>query len=100
MAPDKVVHLKGGLGLLALALPVTLVMGLLGAHWLAIGLVNAGLAGAGAVEGAQWAENRSGRLPRRDVSLSDFLHSAVPCWAAAAVAQLAASHFGVPQWPS
>lgn len=104
MAPDKIVHLKGGALLMLAALAITVALWWLGAHWLSIGLVNAGLAGAASVEGAQWADNRgeiaAGRPARHDVSLEDFAASLAPCIAASVAVQLAAFHFGLPQWPS
>jgi hypothetical protein len=92
LAPDKILHLKGGLIVLLAALAVALVGHQVGVHWLPLLLVVAGLAAGASVEATQLADNRRaaalGQLAPHEVSVADLAASAAPCWAAAVVIEL------------
>ena len=89
LAADKITHLKGGLLALLGSAGLAIALLAVGAHALTVALAVAGLAAGGAVEGAQAAVNRAaiarGVAPPHEVSASDLLASAAPCWAACVV---------------
>lgn len=102
LAPDKILHLKGGLIVLLAALAMAIVSQQLGLHWLTLVLSVAGLAAGASVEATQYADNRraaaAGQLAPHDVSPADLVASAAPCWAVAVGVELAHQAQRLPAW--
>lgn len=102
LAPDTIIHLKGGLLVLIGALVITAVCQVAGLHWLATLLLVVGFVAGASVEGTQKADNdradSAGAARPHEVSALDLVASAAPCWAVAIAIELAHQAQRLPAW--
>lgn len=102
LAPDKIVHGKGSIGVLIGIIAIAFFGYHLGLHPVSIMMLEGGLLAAASVEGTQWYTNKSdkanGLEPRHEVSLLDAFFSTLAPLAMVILIEVLRYFHQLPAW--